>query len=317
MKAVVTGGTGFIGRRLCVRLLRAGVGVTVLSRDAYEARRRLTPAVSVGMGASSGGGINAIDWDSPDLWRSAVAEADVVFHLAGASVAEERWTPEYKAKILDSRVKTTQEIADARPRVLICSSAVGYYGDTGNQSVTESHPPGKDYLAEVCIAWEEAAERASAVGTRVCRMRMGTVLGPDGGALQAYLDPPSVPFSPWKLGLGGPLGSGKQWVPWVHVDDVVGMMLYCGFEQPEARGPVNVVSPEPVTNAQFTHALGRVIHRPSVIPVPGFALKALVGEFAYALLYSQRVLPEAAQKLGYAFRFTDLDTALKDIIGED
>lgn len=316
MRAVVTGGTGFIGRRLCVRLLRAGVAVTVLSRDAYEARRQLTPAVSVGTGAGSGAGVTALDWDSPDVWRPAVADADAVFHLAGAPVAGERWTPEYKDAILNSRVESTRAIAGARPKVLISASAVGYYGDRGNEVVTEATLAGDDFLSRVCVVWEEEAERAAAAGGRVCRMRIGTVLGPDGGALQGFLDPPGVPFSPWRVGLGGPLGSGKQWVPWVHVEDVVQLMLYCAFNQPEARGPINAVSPNPVTNAQFVHAIGRAIRKPSLVPVPGFALKAVVGEMAYALLYSQRVLPDAAQRLGYEFRFPALDAALADVVGE-
>ncbi len=314
MKAVVTGGTGFIGRGLCVRLATAGVGVTVISRDAYESRKVLGPAVSVGTGAGSGAGINFVDWDSPNIWAEAVAGADAVFHLAGASVAGEKWTDEYKQTILESRVQTTRAIVEAGPKLLISSSAVGYYGDRKDESLTESDPPGSDFLAQVCIAWEEEAEKATARGARVIRLRTGNVLGKDGGPLPALINPPDVPFSPWKLGLGGPLGSGRQWFPWIHVEDVLGLMLFCAFEKQEARGAINVVAPELVTNAQFSHALGRALHRPSLFKVPGFVLKGMVGEFAEALLNSQKVVPEAAQKLGYSFYFPALEDALSDLL---
>ncbi|MBC8103030.1 MAG: TIGR01777 family protein [Cytophagales bacterium] len=314
VRAVVTGGTGFLGRRLCVSLVMAGVGVTVISRDAYDSRKILGPAVSVGTGAGSGAGISVIAWDSPDVWHEAIQSADAVFHLAGASVAGERWTPEYKEKILTSRVTTTRTVVEAGPKVLISASAVGYYGDSGSSAVSESAPPGDDFLATVCVAWESEAERATTNGARVCRMRIGNVLGTEGGALQAMLNPPNIPFSPWKLGLGGPMGSGRQWFPWVHVDDVIALMLFAAFENESARGPINVVAPEPVTNAQFSHALGRILRRPSLVPVPGFVLRAMVGEFAEALLGGQKVVPEAAQRLGYRFRFPELTAALTDLL---
>jgi hypothetical protein len=290
-----------------------GVAVTVVSRDAYEARRLLTP--SVGAGAASGSGITAVDWDSPERWRSAVAEADAVFHLAGTPIAAERWTPEYKERIRRSRVDTTRAVVSARPRALVCASAVGYYGDRGADRLTETDGAGSDFLAGVCAAWEAEAEQAGAQGGRVCRMRIGAVVGAEGGMLEGLLDPPGVPFSPWRIGLGGPLGTGRQWVPWVHVDDVIGLMGYCAFDRPDAAGPINVVSPNPVTNAQFVHALGAALHRPSLVPTPGFALRAVIGEFADALLASQRALPDAAERLGYAFRFRDLTAALADIFG--
>ena len=315
MRAVVTGGTGFIGRGLCIRLVTAGVAVTVISREAYESRKVFGPAVSTGGGVGSGSGITVIDWDSPNLWAEAVAGADAVFHLAGASVAGEKWTDAYKKTILDSRVRTTRAIVDAGPKILISSSAVGYYGDRKDETLNESAPPGDDFLAQVCIAWEEEAEKATANGGRVVRLRTGNVLGKGGGPLSALLDPPGVPFSPWKLGLGGPLGSGRQWFPWIHLEDVMGMMLFCAFDNPDARGAVNAVAPELVTNAQFSHALGKVLHRPSLFPVPGFVLKGMVGEFADALLGGQKVVPEAAQKLGYPYHFPTLDAALSDLLG--
>jgi len=286
----------------------------VLSRDAYDARKLLTPAVSVGKGAASGAGIQVLAWDSPDLWRPLVAEADAVFHLAGTPLAEEKWTPEYKEKIQQSRVRTTRALAGAAPRVLINASAVGYYGDRNDDPLPESEPPGNDFLSEVCVAWEAEAERVTEQGGRVCRMRLGAILGPDGGMLRGLLDPPNVPFSPWKVGLGGPLGSGRQWVPWIHIEDVIALMLYCAFEQPEAQGAINTVSPNPVRNAELAHAIGHQLHRPSFVHAPGFALRAMVGEFADALLVSQRALPAAAQKLGYEFRFPELEPALEDLL---
>jgi uncharacterized protein (TIGR01777 family) len=314
VRAVITGGTGFLGRGLCIRLVTAGVAVTVISRDAYESRKMLGPAVSVGTGAGSGAGITVIDWDSPNLWAEAVATADAVFHLAGASVAAEKWTDEYKKTILDSRVRTTRAIVDAEPKLLISASAVGYYGDRKNETLTESASPGDDFLAQVCIAWEEEAEKATARGARVVRLRLGNVLGKDGGPLPSLLDPPGVPFSPWRVGLGGPLGNGHQWFPWIHVEDVFGLMLFCAFNKPEAHGAINAVAPELVTNAQFSRALGHAIHRPSLFPVPGFVLKGMLGEFAEALLSSQKVVPEVAQKLGYQYHYPKLDAALENIL---
>jgi uncharacterized protein (TIGR01777 family) len=251
-------------------------------------------------------------WSDRSGYAAAVAEVDVVFHLAGAGVAERRWSLDYKREIRDSRVETTRAIAAAKPRVLISASAIGYYGGHGDAILTEDSPPGDDFLADVCLRWEEAAQGSPETG-RVALVRIGQVLGKGGGTLEAMLHPPAVPFSPWKFGVGGPLGDGKQWMSWVHLTDVLRLFLWCA-ENPEAQGPYNAVAPHPVTNAEFSHVLGKVLHRPSAISVPAFAIRALLGEFADYVLYSQRVVPKRASEQGFTFDFESLDIALQDIL---
>lgn len=309
MKIVVTGATGFIGRPLCMAFLEADHAVTALSRDENRARGKLgIKARSLAWGA-----------DASEEWQQAVAEADVVVHLAGEALGARRWTPEFKERLRASRVETTRALVEAmrgsenRPGALICASAVGYYGDRGDETLTEESPPGSDFLAELGKAWEAEAQQAEAFGARVARMRTGIVLG-EGGALERMLYPfPSLPFSPWKLGLGGPLGSGRQWMSWVHLADAVGLFFWAATT-PQVQGAVNVTAPNPVTNAEFSRALGRTLHRPALLPLPGFALKVLVGEFAASLLGGQKALPTVAPKLGYAFQFTDIDTALRSVL---
>src|SRR5581483_8396570 len=222
MKIVVTGATGFIGRPLCMAFLEADHAVTVLSRDANKARGKL------------GIKVRSLTWgaDASEEWKQAVAEADVVVHLAGEGVGARRWTPEFKETLRASRVETTRALVEAmrgsknQPGALISASAVGYYGDRGDETLTEESPPGSDFLAELGTAWEAEAQKAEAFGARVARMRLGIVLG-GGGALERMLYPfPALPFSPWKLGLGGPLGSGRQWMSWVHLADAVGMFFW-------------------------------------------------------------------------------------------
>ncbi|HZP84176.1 MAG TPA: TIGR01777 family oxidoreductase [Chthonomonadaceae bacterium] len=309
MKIVVTGATGFIGRPLCMAFLEADHAVTVLSRDANKARGKL------------GIKVRSLTWgaDASEEWKQAVAEADVVVHLAGEGVGARRWTPEFKETLRASRVETTRALVEAmrgsknQPGALISASAVGYYGDRGDETLTEESPPGSDFLAELGTAWEAEAQKAEAFGARVARMRLGIVLG-GGGALERMLYPfPALPFSPWKLGLGGPLGSGRQWMSWVHLADAVGMFFWAATNA-RVQGAVNVTAPNPVTNAEFSRALGRALHRPAWLPLPGFALKAIVGEFAETLLGGQKALPTVAQKLGYAFQFSDIDTALRSVL---
>jgi uncharacterized protein (TIGR01777 family) len=308
MKVIITGATGFIGRPLCAKLVGAGHSVTALSRDPVRAKAALGPQVeSLAWGARA-----------DDAWKQAVQAAEVVIHLAGESVGARRWTPEVKEKIRASRADTTRALVEAIreagswPGALVCASAVGYYGDCKDATVTEETPPGTDFLAKVCEAWEAEAQRAAQAGARVARMRIGIVLGP-GGALEKMLYPLPLPISPWKLGLGGPLGSGKQWMPWVHIEDVVGLFAWAATD-PQVQGAVNVTAPNPVTNAAFAHTLGRALHRPSALSVPGFALKALLGEFAETVLGGQRAIPTVALKLGYTFRFPDLEAALRSVL---
>lgn len=308
MKVVVTGATGFIGRPLCADLVGAGHTVTALSRDAGRARAILGPSVqSLPWGRQEG-----VDW------RQAVAGADVVMNLAGESLAAQRWTPEFKQRLGTSRVETTRRLVEAicqakrEPGALISTSAIGYYGSRQDELLTEASAPGSGFMADLCKEWEAEAEKATACGVRVVRMRVGVVLG-QGGALEKMLYPLPIPISPWKLGLGGPMGSGRQWLSWVHLDDVAGLFLWAATNR-EVQGAVNATAPNPVTNAEFVATLGRVLHRPAVLPIPGFALKALVGEFAESLLTGQKVFPEAAQRLGYRFRYPDLETALRALL---
>lgn len=306
MRVVVTGATGFIGEPLTVRLREAGHQVTALSRDAGRAQSLLGPEVT------------CLTWNDGDstAWKQAVGEADVVIHLAGESVGAQKWTPAFKEKLRASRVETTRTLVAAmrdalrKPEAFVCASAVGYYGSRGDEILTEESVPGDDFMATVCKQWEAAAQEAEAFGMRVVRMRVSLVMGP-GGALERMLYPfRSLPVSPWKLGMGGRLGNGRQWMPWIHQADAVGL-FYWAATQTDVQGAVNVTSPHPVTNAQFASALGRALHRPALFPLPAFLLRLIVGEFSDALLYSQRILPIVAEKHGYIFQYPDVEAALK------
>lgn len=296
MKILITGATGFIGRRVCEVLSQAGHTVVALSRDPIRAKQRV-PALT-----------EAFRWDT---LADALKGCDAVINLAGETVAG-RWTDAKKKAIRDSRIIGTRNLVESlaklepRPKVLISASAIGYYGDRGEETLTEDSAPGADFLAQVCRDWESEAARAESFGVRVVRLRIGLVLGPGGGALQAML-----PI--FKLGLGGPLGSGNQFWSWVHRDDVVGAIAFA-LEREDLRGPINVTAPQPVRQREFAQILGRVLKRPALLPAPAFALKIVLGEFASGLLSSQRVLPERLTKAGYQFRFTELEPALRALV---
>jgi len=299
MRALVTGATGFIGRAL-VRELEAPV---VLTRDLDRARRVLGP------------GVEAYRWDPRAGPPPAEALADVsqVFHLAGEPVAAGRWTHARKERILESRVRGTRSLVGAlealrqRPRVLVSASAVGYYGDRGEEILEETSPPGDGFLTEVTLAWEAEANRAATLGIRVVTPRIGIVLGLGGGALARML-------LPFKLGLGGRLGDGRQWMPWVHLDDLVGLLRH-GAAGSEIAGPMNAVSPAPVTNREFTKALATALGRPAIFPAPRAMLRLVFGEMALVLLASQRVLPRVALATGYQFRYPTLAEAFRALLG--
>jgi uncharacterized protein (TIGR01777 family) len=237
---------------------------------------------------------------------------EAVFHLAGESVGEGRWTDAKKRRIRDSRTIGTARLVEGilaardRPKVLVSTSAVGYYGSRGDELLEENAAPGKDFLAEVCVEWERAAAPAADEGVRVVNPRLGIVLGPGGGALVKMLPP-------FRLGLGGRLGDGQQWMPWIHLDDAVGLLFFAA-QQSDIAGPMNAVAPQPLRNSEFTRILAKVLHRPAVFPVPRFALRLAVGEFAEVLLGSQRAVPSVAQRAGYVFEFGDLETALTAIL---
>jgi len=299
MKALVTGGTGFVGPRL-LRLLD---GAVVLSRNPARARESLGPLAG-----------RIVRWDplSGPPPAEAFEGVDVVYHLAGESVAEGRWTAAQKARIRDSRVIGTRHLvqgiaqAATKPAVLVSASAVGFYGDRGDEELTESAPPASDFLADVCIAWEKEACAAEQSGVRVVTARTGIVLGAGGGALAKML-------TPFKLGAGGPLGNGRQWMPWVHVADLARLYVHAA-ETATIQGAMNAVAPNPVRNAEFTRALGRQLHRPAFMPAPYLGLRILFGEFAKVLFASQRVIPQVALDTGFVFRYPDIASALQEIL---
>ncbi len=301
MRVTVTGATGLVGTRLVAALARRGDEVTVLSRDPARARERL------------GSGIHAERWDPlhEPAPASALTGRDGVIHLAGEPVAQ-RWSAPAKERIRTSRESGTANLvaglrsAEPRPRVLVSASAVGYYGPRGDEEVSESHPPGTDFLAEVCVAWERAAQAASELGVRVTVVRTGVVLDPAGGALAKMLPP-------FRAGAGGPVAGGKQWMPWIHADDLVGLYL-AALDGADWSGPLNGSAPQPVTNRDFSKALGRALHRPAVAPVPRLALRALYGEMEQIVTTGQRAVPRRALELGYAYAHPELDEALRSAL---
>ncbi len=279
MRVGIIGASGFIGRHLSAALHARGDEVVAASaRD-------------------------------PQAAASAVAACDVVVNLAGEPIAQ-RWTPAVKERLATSRVDATNALLDAlgrmdrRPRAYVSASAVGYYGTSESATFDESSAPGEDFLGQLCVRWEGAAERARTLGMRVALVRTGIVLGTDGGALQQMLPP-------FRLGAGGVIGSGRQWMSWIHLDDLVRVYLAA---IDGADGVLNATAPNPVTNAEFTRTLGATLHRPTIFPVPVFALRLLFGEGADILVYGQRVLPKRTQELGFRFRFESLPEALRDLL---
>jgi uncharacterized protein len=300
MRALITGATGFVGQKLLARLEQP----IVLSRDVERARRALQDdRVTVY-------GWNPVDELAP---ASAFEGVDVVFHLAGESIAEGRWTAAKKQRLRESRVlgtanlvSTLRQLTD-RPRVLVSASAIGYYGDRGDQVLRESDGPGEGFLSDLCVAWERESRAAESVGVRVVTPRIGIVLNPDGGALAKML-----PL--FRKGMASPLGNGRQYMSWIHIDDLLDLLLLAA-ENDALAGPLNATAPEPVTNRDFTRILAAVLHRPILLPpVPKFALRLSLGEFAEALFQSQRVIPEAAQRCGFTFQHAELDGALRDLL---
>ena len=303
MRVTVTGATGMIGRALVGELLARGDEVTALGRDPARARAALPAAVQ------------AVAWPDPKGTPAppeGLRGRDAVVHLAGERL-DQRWSAPVKREVRDSRVLGTRNLVAAlraledRPATLISQSAVGYYGPHGDERIDEKTPAGDDFLARVCREWEAEAERAEELGVRVVRTRTGVVLSASGGALRRMLPP-------FRLGVGGPVASGRQYVAWVHFDDVVGAILLC-LDDPRVHGPVNVTAPDPATNRELARALGRVLRRPAVVPVPAPALRLLYGEMATTVTTGARVVPSGLRGLGYRFRRPELDDALRAAVG--
>lgn len=294
MKIVLTGASGFLGTRLRQLLRKDGYEMHVLGRRAPEGNVKFWP------------------WDA--LGAPPAVEpfegAEAVIHLAGEPVAQ-RWTPEVKRRIRASRVEGTRALLSSlqkavnRPKALIGASAVGYYGSRGDEVLMEASAPGSGFLPDVCVEWENACREAEALGLRVALLRIGVVLGPDGGALEKMLPP-------FRMGVGGKIGNGQQWMSWIHVEDMVGLLRLA--LRSDVRGVLNAVSPNPVRNAEFTQVLASVLKRPAVLPVPPMALRVLYGEMAEVLTSSQRVQPAAALKARYAFHYPDLRSALRQVL---
>lgn len=302
MNIVVTGGTGFIGRSLCAALFQSGHKVTVLTRQTGQVLHQ--PDVQV----------KSLQWNARDSgpWEQALEEADAVINLAGAPIADARWTDLRKQLITDSRVLTTSLLVRAlsrrstKPVTFISASGIGYYGASADRSLDEGAARGQGFLADLCLAWEGEALRAGDLGARVVILRTGMVLEQDGGALPRML-------FPFRLFAGGPIMPGSQWVSWIHRRDHIGLIQWA-LTTPTVSGPINAVAPEPVTMKTFCEVLGRVIHRPSWLSVPEVALTILLGELGTMMTTGQRVIPTKAMAGGYRFRYPTLETALQSIL---
>jgi len=305
MKVAVTGATGFVGSRLIQRLHREGHTILVLTRNTTFAQK-VFPS-----GAFPNLEIVAYTPTQSGSWQSAIALCDAVVNLAGEPIGEGRWTPERKQEILNSRKLGTQKIVEAiatanpKPTVLVNASAIGYYGTSETATFDETSLSGNDFLAQVCQAWEAEATKVKDAGVRLVILRFGIVLG-NGGALAKMIPP-------FKLFAGGPIGTGRQWFSWIHVDDLVNLILQA-LTKPEIEGVYNATAPNPVRMADLSHSLGEVMHRPSWLPVPGFAIEALLGDGSIVVLEGQKVLPKRTVETGFDYRYPNLQSALKEIL---
>jgi hypothetical protein len=302
MKIVLAGATGFIGQKLIQRLLQEKHELILLTRDPEKAAQKF------------GRVLTPFKWDGRTQgdWLRLIDGADAVINLTGESIAGKRWNRRQKEKIRSSRIEATQiivqaiEAAENKPSALINASAVGYYGDVPTDTVTEKYPASTDFLGMLSEKWENTAMQAKVFGVRVVCPRIGIVLGADGGALEKMI-------LPFKLFAGGPLGSGNQWFPWIHIDDLIGAFLFV-LKNQDISGAVNFTAPNPVTMKEFCTKLGKVLGRPSWIPVPVIVLRLAVGEFANFLLSGQKAVPEKLAKLGYDFTYEDVESALRNIL---
>lgn len=301
MKILVTGGTGFVGRRIIPRLIQDGHEVTILTRSARELREVPLGVAYLRANPTQKG-----------PWQEAIKDHDAAINLAGASIFA-RWTEAYKMAIRESRLRTTRHLVEGipahsrRPFILLSASAVGYYGFAGDEDLTEDSPPGDDFLAQIARDWEEEAMKAKEKGARIVIMRLGIVLGEKGGALSQM-----IPL--FRKYVGGPLGSGHQWFSWVHIQDLCEAIVFL-IKHAEISGPVNICTPNPVTNKDLAKALGKALNRPSIIPTPGFLVKWVLGEMASIILKGQKVTPKRLQESGFVFQYREIEQALTNLLG--
>lgn len=301
-RIIMTGATGLIGTRVLHALHKRGDSITILTRNPERARETLPDEVKI------------LGWltETADNWQPAVDGTDAIIHLAGESIAEERWTEEYKQRIHSSRVGTARALIDAiaraqhKPATFISASAVGYYGDAGDSELTEDSPIGTDFLAELCLAWEQEAYLAAEHGARVVTPRLGLVLAHNGGVLEKLK-------TPFKMFAGGPVGNGEQWFPWIHIDDVVGIILHA-LDNDSVTGALNAVAPGVVRNREFAFALGEALRRPARFSVPAFVIKLAMGELGETLLGGQKALPMRTLESQYQFRYAEIKDALADLV---
>ncbi|MGQ4879097.1 TIGR01777 family oxidoreductase [Billgrantia sp. LNSP4103-1] len=301
MRVLVTGGSGFVGQRLCLRLKEAGHRLLVVSRDPEDARRQLPSGADVRRSV-----LDFID-----------APPEAIVNLAGEPIAARRWSDEQKQRLIDSRVNVTRDLgilceqlkqaSDKAPRVMVSGSAMGFYGDQGDREVTEDTPPHDEFAHRLCKRWEDAALEAAGFGTRIALLRTGLVLDAGGGSLEKMLPP-------FKLGLGGRFGDGQQYMPWIHREDLVRAILFL-IQRDDLDGPFNASAPHPVTNAEFTRTLARQLKRPAIMPVPAVVLETAFGEMARLLLTGADMRPARLLEAGFEFRFPTLGKALADILG--
>lgn len=300
MRVFMTGATGLIGSGLVSQLLARGDTPVVLTRDVARARKRLSnPKTEFVAG----------DPQSEGDWLAALDGCDAIVNMAGQPVFAKRWNEAEKNLVRNSRIVSTNNLvkgierAKSGPRTLVSTSAIGFYGDVPEGDLDENSPAGNDFMAKLCVDWEAAARAAEKHGTRVPIVRVGVVLDRNEGALKQML-------LPFKLGLGGPIGLGKRWMSWIHIDDIVGVFLKA-LDDSEARGPINGTAPEPVRNGEFSKELASALHRPCLFPVPPLALKVMFGEVSQVVLGSQKVLPKQTQKLGYNFKYSKIQAAFR------
>ncbi len=301
-KIIVTGATGLIGRKLCSQLLEQGNEITIFTRNPEAAKKVMRGAKKY------------VKWNynNPQEWKDYLNETDSVIHLAGSNLGAKRWNYKFKKELFNSRIESTRQLVNTikncgdKPKSLITASAVGFYGDRGDEELIEKSYPGKDFLSNLCSEWEKEAEKIEDQNVRRVSLRIGLALSSEGGVLKKFLPP-------FKIFLGGPLGNGKQWFPWIHIEDLINIIIHT-IKTESLEGPVNIASPGIVRMNDFATSLGKVLQRPSFFQVPKFILKIAVGEFANAIISGQKVSVTKLLNSGYEFKFTDLENALKNLL---